>query len=54
MYVCIFGQAESTPIVFKILQNQNMWASYDTLEKIFIIQSFAEKASVKRKGLQKL
>ena len=49
MCVCISGQAESTPSV----QNQYIRASYDMLEKT-IIRSFAEKASVKRKDLQKL
>ena len=47
MCVCIFGQAESTQC--SKLFNTN----YDMLEKI-IIQSFAGKASVKRKGLQTL
>ena len=44
---------QNPPLVFKTLQYQNMWASYDTLEKTIIL-SFAGKASVKRKGLQKL
>ena len=50
--VCVSGQAESTPSV-QTLQNQYTWASYDTLEKTIIL-SFAEKALVKRKGLQTL
>ena len=40
-------------LVFKTLQYQNTWASYDTLEKT-IIRSFSEKASVKRKGIDTL
>ena len=54
---------DRTLLEFKTLQNQYIWASYDTLEKTWasydtlektIILSSAEKASVKRKGLQKL
>ena len=50
--VCVSGQAESTPSV-QTLRNQYTWASYDTLEKTIIL-GFAEKALVKRKGLQTL
>ena len=53
MCVCVSVDGQNPHLAFKTLQNQYIWASYDTLEKTIIL-SFAEKASVKRKGLQKL
>ena len=53
MCVYVSVDRQNPHLVFKTLQNQYIWASYDTLEKTIIL-SFAEKASVKRKGLQKL
>ena len=53
--VCVCGSLDrqNPHLEFKTLQYHNMWTSYDTLEKT-IIQRFAGKASVKRKGLQTL
>ena len=55
MYVCVTVSVDrhSPHLEFKTLQYQTIWASYDLLEKT-IIQSFAVKASVKRKSLQTL
>ena len=61
VYVSLDRQAEPLPQLddcmcsgsFKTLQYQNIWASYDTLEKT-IIQRYAGKASVMKKGLQTL
>ena len=55
MYVCVCVSLDrqNPHLVFKTLRNQYTWASYDTLEKTIIL-SFAEKALVKRKGLQTL
>ena len=55
MYVRVYVSLDrqNPHLVFKTLQYHNMWESYDALEKT-IIQTFAGKASVKRKGLQTL
>ena len=47
--ICLSMDRQNPHRVFKTLQNQYTWASYDTLEKTIIL-SFAEKASVKRKA----
>ena len=44
MCVCVSVDRQSPHLAFKTLQNQYIWASYDTLEKTIIL-SFAEKAS---------
>ena len=51
--VCVCLDRQNPQLALKTLQNQNIWGSYDTLEKT-IIRSFAGKASIKRKGLQTL
>ena len=53
MCVYVSLDRQNPHLAFKTLQYKHMWASYDTLEKTIIL-SFAEKASVKRKGLKTL
>ena len=49
VYVCVSLDRQNPLIVFKTLQYQNMWASYDMLEKN-IIRSFAEKLLSREKA----
>ena len=42
MCVCVSVDRQNPHLAFKTLQNQYIWASYDTLEKTIIL-SFAEK-----------
>ena len=51
--MCVSLDRQNPHLAFKTLQNQNMWASYDMLEKT-IIQSFAEKLQSREKACKSL
>ena len=57
MYLCVTVSVDrqNPNLEFKTLQHQNIWASYDMLEKLSFKVLHAGKAnSVKRKSLQML